>query len=229
MRFWNHTCSLFPSRTSHKIKTHTTFYGVQIASIPTNDNHFLHTSHFSAKPHASTMHQQYALLTTSYRRALPSAIAVSVKTTSENNAILALTRIGSVTDETLSTLLCDERFMSLLCHILNDNRHPPLLTISASPAASVQDLTQSSMDKDKNKNRDDNVTIVDTSLLPPVVHTTAVRTVTPIPILNKRKAIKRKAKDKDDHDDDDDIHLQDAGVQQMKDSKRTTKKKRFAK
>lgn len=110
-----------------------------------------------------------------------------------------------------------------------DNRHPPLLTISASPAASVQDLTQSSMDKDKNKNRDDNVTIVDTSLLPPVVHTTAVRTVTPIPILNKRKAIKRKAKDKDDHDDDDDIHLQDAGVQQMKDSKRTTKKKRFAK
>jgi hypothetical protein len=157
------------------------------------------------------MHQQYALLTTSYRRALPSAVAVSVKTTSENNAILALTRIGSATDETLSTLLCDERFMSLLCHILNDidNRHPPLLTISASPAASVQDLTQSSMD--------DNVTIVDMSLLPPIVHTPAVRIVTPIPILNKRKAIKRKAKEKDYHDDN--IHLQDAGVQQMKDKK----------
>lgn len=170
------------------------------------------------------MHQQYALLTSSYRRALTSAVATSVKTTSENNAILALTRIGRASDETLSTLLCDERFMTLLCRILylDDivNRHLPLLTISASTAPS----DQPHLVKDKKEE----VTIVNTSLLPPLVHTPdAVRTVTPIPILNKRKAIKRKVKDEDAHDDN--IHLQDAAVQQMKDNKRTVKKKRFAK
>jgi hypothetical protein len=75
----------------------------------------------------STMHQQYPSLTSSYsyRRALPSAVAVSVKTTFENNAILALTRIGRVSS---STLLNDERFMpyfatslimtSDICHYL---------------------------------------------------------------------------------------------------------------
>lgn len=158
-------------------------------------------------------HQRYPSMTSSYsyRRALPSAVAVSVKTTSENNAILALTRIGMVSS---STLLKDERFMSLLCHILNndiDNQHLPLLTISASIAASKsQDSTlvhTAGKDK-KEESLDDHVTvtIVNTSLLPPIVHTPDVRTVTPIPILNKRKAIKRKAKDKDDHDDN--IHLQ---------------------
>lgn len=91
--------------------------------------------------------------------------------------------------------------MSLLCHILNDidNRHPPLPTISASPAASVQDLTQSSMGKE----------IVDTSFLPPLVRTPPVQTVTPIPILDKRKAIKRKAKDKDDHDDNVNLQMEE--------------------
>ena len=172
------------------------------------------------------MHQQYTSLTSSYsyRRALPSAVAVSVKTTFENNAILALTRIGRVSS---STLLNDERFMSLLCHILNnDIQHLPLLTISASTAASKsQDSTLvHTVGKDKKEESlDDHVTVTigNTSLLPPLVHTPAVRTVTPIPVRIKRMAIKRKRKAKDDEN----VNLQSAA--EMKDSKMTTKQKRF--
>jgi hypothetical protein len=182
------------------------------------------------------MHQQYTSLTSSYsyRRALPSAVAVSVKTTFENNAILALTRIGRVSS---STLLNDERFMSLLCHILNnDIRHLPLLTISASTTASKsQDSTLvHTVGKDKKEESldiDNHVKVttvnVNTSLLPPLVHTPAARTVTPSPVLIKRKAIKRKAtEDKDAHDDDENVNLQSAA--EMKDSKiMMTKQKRF--
>jgi hypothetical protein len=97
--------------------------------------------------------------------------------------------------------------MSLLCHILNnDIRHLPLLTISASTAASKsQDSTLvHTAGKDKKvESLDDHVTVTigNTSLLPPLVHNPAVRTVTPMPVRIKRKAIKRKAKDKDAHDE----------------------------
>ena len=54
-----------------------------------------------------------------------------------------------------------------------------------------------------------------------------MRTVTPSPVLIKRKAIKRKAtEDKDAHDDDENVNLQSAA--EMKDSKiMMTKQKRF--
>jgi hypothetical protein len=79
----------------------------------------------------------------------------------------------------------------------------------------------------KEESLDDHVTvtIVNTSLLPPLVHTPAVRTVTPIPVLIKRKAIKRKAKDKEAH-----VKMlisRNMRAAEMKDSKMTTKQKRL--
>lgn len=57
--------------------------------------------------------------------------------------------------------LNEDRFMFLLCHILTDSEnHPLLVPVPASTAASVQDLNQSFMGKDKNKNLDNNVTIL---------------------------------------------------------------------